>query len=215
MKQYAVIGLGRFGTSVASTLHELGHEVVVVDENEDNINELGDYCTHGLIGDSTQMDVLRAAGVKEVDSVIIAITNFETSIMTALLCKELGAKNIIAKARNDSHAKILERIGVDNVVIPEKDMGKKLAHNLSSKNVVDIITLSSNYDIVEMKVPESWQGKTIAQLDIRKHYGLNILGVNKDGEFVGNPSPSMDLKPGDNLIIMGSTNEISKIENIE
>lgn len=216
MKQYAVLGLGRFGTSVAETLYELGHEVVVVDFDEDNINRLVDNSTHGIIGDTTQEDVLRAAGVREVDTVIIAITDFQTSIMTSLLCKELKANKIIAKARNDSHAKILEKIGVDTVVVPEKDMGRKLAHNLSSRNVVDLITLSSNYEIIEIKSPKSWIGSTIAQLDVRKKYGLSILGINRgESEFIGNPTPNTDIKTGDSLIVLGSTMELAKIEEIE
>lgn len=212
MKQYTVLGLGRFGTSVAETLFQLGHEVVVVDINEDNIERLEESSTHGIIGDSTQKDVLQAAGVKEVDTVVIAITDFETSIMTSILCQELGAKNIIAKAKNDRHAKILEKIGVDNVIIPEKDMGRKLAHNLSSKNVVDTITLSSNYEIIEIKAPRKWYGSTIAQQDVRKNYGFSILGINRNGDFMGNPSPSTDIKMGDTFIILGSTEQLAKLE---
>lgn len=216
MKQFTVLGLGRFGKSVAQTLFELGHEVIVVDINEDNINDIEEEVTHGLIGDTTHEDVLLAAGVKEVDGVIIAITDFETSIMTSLLCKELEVENIIAKAKDDKHAKILEKIGVDNVVVPEKDMGRKLAHNIATKNVVDIFTLSSNYEIIEIITPKSWEGSTIAQLDIRKKYGLNILGINRgEEEFIGNPSPSTDIKENDRLIILGSTSQIAKLDNIE
>lgn len=216
MKQFAVLGLGRFGSSVAETLYELGHEVVVVDFDEENINNFDEKSTHGIIGDTTHEDVLRAAGVREVDTVIIAITDFQTSVMTALLCKELGAKKIIAKARNDKHAKILEQIGVDKVVVPEKDMGRKLAHNLSSRNVIDIITLSSNYEIIEIKAPQSWIGSTIAQVDVRKRFGLNILGINRgELEFIGNPQPSVDIKKNDSLIVLGSTSDLAKLEEIE
>lgn len=214
MKQYTVIGLGRFGTSVARSLLKLGHEVVVIDSKEDNIINLGIESTHALIGDSTHRDVLKAGGIKEVDVVIIGITNFETSIMTALLCKELGAKKIIAKAKDITHKKILQKLGVDETIIPEYDSGNRLAHNLSNRNVIDMIELSSNYEIVEVIAPEDWIGKTIIQLDIRKKYSVNVLGINRgEDNFIGNISPDTSIKPGDSLIILGKMEDISKIDN--
>lgn len=216
MKQFGVIGLGRFGKSVAKTLFDLGNEVIVIDENEDNINELSEYITHGLIGDATQKSVLEAADLQELDIVIIAITDFEASIMTSILCQEIGVKKIIAKARNDMHASILEKMGVNDVIIPEKDLGRKLAYNLSNKNVVESISLSSNYEIVEFAVPESWKGESIAQLDVRKKYGLSILGINRGtNEFIGNPKPNIDLKPNDTLLILGSSEQLKELQNIE
>lgn len=216
MKQFGVIGLGRFGKSVAQTLSKLGHEVIVIDIDESNVNELSDEITYSIIGDSTKESVLKASGIKETDAVIIAITNFETSIMTALLCKEMGVKKIISKARNDIHANILSKIGVEEVVIPEKDMGRKLAYNITNKNVVESITLSSNYEIIEAIVPSSWIGYTIGQIDIRKKYGLNILGISRGkNEFIGNPSPSVDLKEKDRILILGSASQLAKLEGFE
>lgn len=213
MKQYTVIGLGRFGSSVAKSLIKLGHEVVVVDTNEDNITALDVNPTHALIGDSTHADILKAAGVKEVDVVIIAMTDFETSVLTSLLCKELGAKKIISKARDAVHRNVLIKIGVDEAIIPEWDAGLRLAHNLSSRNIIDMIQLSSDYEIVEVSIPENWIGKTVAQLDIRKKYSVNILGINRGKEnFIGNITPDTSIKPGDSLVILGKLEEINKIQ---
>lgn len=215
MKQYVVIGLGRFGKSVAQTLAEQGHEVVVLDTDESNINDISDIVTHAIVGDATDKRVLAAAGVKEADVVIVCITKFETSIMTSLLCQELGAKKIIAKARNDFHAETLRKLGIDHVIIPEKDMGKKLGLNLANSKVIEAFHLSNDYEIIEIELPAIWRGQTIAHVDIRKNYGLNILGIKRgEDNFIGNPSASTDLKPGDRLIILGSTSQIKKMQEI-
>lgn len=213
MKQFTVIGLGRFGSSVAKSLIKLGHEVVVVDSNEENISNLEVNPTHALIGDSTHLDILKAAGVKEVDVVIIAVTDFETSILTALLCKELGAKKIISKARDAVHRNVLNKIGVDEVIIPEWDAGLRLAHNLSSRNIIDMIQLSSDFEILEVSIPKDWVGQTVAQLDIRKNYNVNILGINRGKDnFIGDIKPDTSIKPGDRLIILGKLDGINKIK---
>lgn len=216
MKQFGVIGLGRFGKSVTETLYVLGHEVIVIDSEEENINEMADFASHTLIGDATQKAVLEAAGLSELDVVIVGITDFESSIMTCILCQELGVKKIIAKARSDQHAEILKKIGVQDAIIPEKDLGRKLANNLATKNVIESISLSANYEIVEFTVPHSWMGETIAQLDIRKKYGLSILGINRgENEFIGNPKPSTDLKTTDTLLILGSTEQLKALHDLE
>ncbi len=216
MKQYGVLGLGRFGKSVARTLYELGNEVIVVDINESNINEMGDDVTYAVIGDSTKEQVLRAAGIKEVDVVIIAITDFETSILTALQCLDIGVKKIISKARNDVHRDILSKIGVHEIVVPEKDMGRKLAHNIVNKNVIESISLSNNFEIIEISVPESWVGYTIGQIDVRKKYGINILGISRGkSDFIGNPSTKTDLKYDDKLLLLGTTAQISSLQDID
>lgn len=209
-KQYTVIGLGRFGSAVARSLYELGNEVVAVDINEENIQNLDGQISHGLVGDSTHEDILRAAGVREVDAVILAVTDFKTSVMTALICKEIGANTIIAKARDGIHQKALEKIGVDKVIVPERDSAYKLAHNLDFQNSVDLLKLNSNYEIVELIVPEKWVGKTIIQLDVRKKYNITILGINRSQKFIGNPDPSVDLKPGDTILVLGNSEDISK-----
>ncbi|WP_103981851.1 potassium channel family protein [Helcococcus massiliensis] len=209
MKQYTVIGLGRFGKSVARGLYELGNEVIVIDIDEENVNALGDNLTSALIGDSTQVDILKAAGVTEVDVVIIGVTDFKTSVMTAALCEELGAKKIIAKARDEVHQQILTKVGVEKAIIPEKESGKKLAHNLVYGNAIEMLHLDSDYEIVEIIVPEKWIGKTLIQLDVRNKYGLTILGINRDQKFIGNPDASTDFKTGDTVLIMGEMEAVN------
>lgn len=216
MKQYTVIGLGRFGSSVAKTLAEIGHEVVVVDTNEEIVDELSSITTNGLIGDATNKDILKAAGVKEVDAVIVGVTEFEASIMTVIGLKEVGAKKIIAKAKNDTHKEILIKVGADHVVIPERDSGIRLAHNLSSRNVIDIIRLSNDYEIIEIITPDKWIGKTLSQIDLRNKYGVNVLGItNEKGKFNGNPKASTDIKPNDRLLVMGSISKLDKFTQLD
>lgn len=216
MKQYTVIGLGRFGSSVARTLAQIGHEVVVVDIKEELVDALSDITTTGLIGDATNKDTLKAAGVKEVDAVIVCMTEFEASVMTVIGCKELGAKHIVAKAKNDTHKEILNKIGADHIVVPERDSGMRLAHNLSSRNVLDIVRLSNDYEIIEILAPEKWVGKTLSQIDLRNKYGVNVLGItHENGTFVGNPTAATDIKPKDRMLVMGSISELDKFTQYE
>lgn len=216
MKQYTVIGLGRFGSSVARTLAQIGHEVVVVDIKEELVDALSDITTTGLIGDATNKDILKAAGVKEVDAVIVCMTEFEASIMTVIGCKEVGAKHIVAKAKNDTHKEILHKIGADQIVVPERDSGMRLAHNLSSRNVLDIVRLSNDYEIIEILAPEKWVGKTLSQIDLRNKYGVNVLGItHESGVFIGNPTAATDIKPQDRMLVMGSISELDKFTQSE
>lgn len=216
MKQYTVIGLGRFGSSVARTLAQIGHEVVVVDIKEELVDALSDITTTGLIGDATNKDILKAAGVKEVDAVIICMTEFESSIMTVIGCKEVGAKHIVAKAKNDTHKEILHKIGADHIVVPERDSGMRLAHNLSSRNVLDIIRLSNDYEIIEILAPDKWVGKTLSQIDLRNKYGVNVLGItHESGVFIGNPTAATDIKPKDRMLVMGSISRLDKFTQSE
>lgn len=216
MKQYTVIGLGRFGSSVARTLAQIGHEVVVVDIKEELVDALSDITTTGLIGDATNKDILKAAGVKEVDAVIVCMTEFEASIMTVIGCKEVGAKHIVAKAKNDTHKEILHKIGADQIVVPERDSGMRLAHNLSSRNVLDIVRLSNDYEIIEILAPQKWVGKTLSQIDLRNKYGVNVLGItHESGVFIGNPTASTDIKPQDRMLVMGSISELDKFTQSE
>lgn len=216
MKQYTVIGLGRFGSSVARTLAQIGHEVVVVDLKEELVDALSDITTTGLIGDATNKDILKAAGVKEVDAVIVCMTEFEASIMTVIGCKEVGAKHIVAKAKNDTHKEILQKVGADHIVVPERDSGMRLAHNLSSRNVLDIVRLSNDYEIIEILAPEKWVGKTLSQIDLRNKYGVNVLGItHESGVFIGNPTAATDIKPQDRMLVMGSISELDKFTQSE
>lgn len=216
MKSFAIIGIGRFGESLAMTLYELGHEVIVVDDEEEIINRIAPMVTHAVCGDATEVEVLKSIGVGNVDVAIIAISsNFESSIMATILCKELGVKRVVAKAKDTVHSTILKRVGADNVVIPERDMGRKLAHNLSSKNVVELFSLSSDFEILEISAPKSWWGKSIGDLNIRASFGISILGIIKENnEFIGNPIPDNIIEENDNLVMLGNNEQFSQIESL-
>ncbi|MDO4779032.1 MAG: TrkA family potassium uptake protein [Tissierellia bacterium] len=216
MKEYAVIGLGRFGESIAMTLSDLGHEVIVVEKSEEAVNKIADHVTHAICGDATDIEVLKSVGVGNVDVAIIAISShFESSVMATIMCKELGIQRVVAKAKNETHATILKKVGADNVVIPERDMGRKLAHNLSSKNVVELFSLSSDFEILELLAPKSWHGSTISKLNVRAKYGLSILGIIKENEeFIGNPAPEIVIEPNDTLVVLGTGEDFAHIENL-
>lgn len=213
MKQFVVLGLGRFGTSVAKTLYQMGYDVLAVDIDEDVIQDISDSVTHAVQADVTEEDALRALGLRNFDVGVVAIgSNIQASTLVTLIVKEMGVKYVVAKAQNELHAKLLYRIGADKVVFPERDMGVRLAHNLVSSNVIDFIELAPDFSIVEMAAPEAWCGKTLKQLDIRRKYGINVVAI-KDGEEI-RVSPSADymIKDGDALIVIGSNDDVARIE---
>jgi trk system potassium uptake protein len=213
-KQYVVIGLGRFGASVAKTLYSLGHDVLVIDSNEDAIDEIADSVTHAVQMDAIDEGALRSLGIKNFDVAVITIgTDIQSSIMVALLVKELGVKHIIAKAHNELHAKVLYKIGVDRVVLPERDMGVRIAHNLISSNILDYIDLSPDYSIVEIVSPKEWDGKTLRELNVRANYGINIMAIKRENGI--NISPGADdlIEPEDVIVAIGGSEELRKLEN--
>lgn len=215
-KSFAVIGLGVFGYTIATELAELGNDVMVVDQDESIINEIGRKVTDAYTADITRPNVIEDLGIKNVDTVIISMgTNLEATIITTLKCKELGVKNTIVKATDDINAKIFKKIGADRVVIPEEDMGRKLAHSLTSTNLVDLVELSDDYSIIELSVPASWIGKTIYDLDIRKKFGVNIMAITNEDNVKVNPIPTEYFNQNDSIIIIGSNDQIRKIEEID
>ena len=169
LKQFVVLGLGRFGSSLARTLYGLGHDVLVVDETEEAVQEISESVTHAVQADATDESTLRSLGLRNFDVAIVAIgSNIQSSILISMIVKELGVKHVVAKAQSELHAKLLCKIGVDRVVFPERDMGIRLAHNLVSSNVLDFIELSSDYSIVEMAALNEWKGKTLKDLNLEK-----------------------------------------------
>ncbi|MGF0040506.1 potassium channel family protein [Peptoniphilaceae bacterium SGI.131] len=217
MKEFAVIGLGRFGSAIARTLMDLGHDVIAIDADEEVINKIAPNVTFAICANAGDIDALRSIGIANVDIAIVAMSSdFEGSVLATINCKELGIGKVVAKASNETHYKILKRIGADDVVVPERDMGIKLAHNLSSKNVVELFNLSSDYEIMEIIAPKSWYGLALSQLDVRNKYGVNILGINRNtSEFIGNPEASVLIKPNDRLVVLGKSLDLAKIERID
>lgn len=184
MKSILLIGLGRFGRHIAEELNKLGHEVMAVDENEDRVNAVLSIVTNAQIGDSTNAEFLEALGVRNFDVCIVAISgNFQSSLETTSLLKELGAKMVVSRAERDVQAKFLLRNGADEVVYPEKQVAIWTAIRYSSDNISDYIALGDDHAIFEVSVPEGWVGKTIGQLDVRKRHHINILAIKQDGKF--------------------------------
>lgn len=216
MKQYIVIGCGRFGSSVATTMNLLGHQIMVIDKNEEVIQNIADKVTHAVIGDVSDEQVLRSIGIGNFDVAVIAIGgDIRASIMATLIAKEMGVGQIVCKAKDDLQGKVLYKIGADRVVFPERDMGVRVAHNLVSDNILDHIELDPKYSIVEIVTPDNWVGKSLIELDLRAKYEISVLAL-KDGKDIDiTPSPTKELDPGTILVVLGPTNSISQITSDE
>ncbi|MFB1051581.1 TrkA family potassium uptake protein [Paraliobacillus sp. JSM ZJ581] len=214
-REFAVIGLGRFGGSICRELSEEGMEVLAIDTEEDKVNEFKDIASHAVIADATDEKVLKELGIRNIDHVIVAIgDNIQASILTTLMLKELGINKITVKAQNDYHEKVLNKIGADQVVHPERDMGKKIAHSIISSNILDHLEVSDDHSIVEVKVGEKMIGKSLVDLDIRANYGCNVVAI-KQGvtkEINVSPMATERIEPGDVLIVIGADKDISRFE---
>ena len=211
VKSYAVLGLGSFGKSVARSFMELGIEVLAVDRNKIIVNEIASEVTYAVQMDVTNEDALKSIGVEKMDGVIVAIgENLEASVMATLLVKELGVPYVVAKAETEMQKKILEKIGADKVVFPEKEMGVRLAKNIAG-NFLDVFDLSSKDSMVELKVKEEWIGKSIRELDFRNRYHLNIVAFRRDGNLDSFPDPDDVLQRDDIIITVGKNEDLSRI----
>lgn len=214
MKQFAIIGMGRFGMSLAQTLYSLGNDVLVIDPDEEKITEVSDYVTHAVTGDATDEQTLTSLGINNLDVAVVTIGgDMQASILVCLLCIELGVKKVIAKAQSDLHARVLRKIGVDKIVFPERDMGMRLARNLVSSNVLEFIELSSDHSLVEINVPEKWEHTSIIDLDIRAKYGVNIMAIKHNGVINVSPKAQDMLEKGDTIVVIGSNEDIRKIDS--
>lgn len=212
MKSFVVIGMGRFGSSIAKELYKHGNEVMVIDENEELIQDIADDVTHAVVGDAADEAVLRSLGLRNFDVAIIAIgANLEASILVTVLLKEQGIKYILAKAQNELHGTILKKVGADRVILPEKDMAVRVANQLVQSNMLDYIALSTEYSIAEIKVPENWVGKTLKELDIRVHYGINIMAIKSDDGINISPMGEDILGEDDLIVVIGTDKEIANI----
>ena len=215
MKSILLIGLGRFGRHIAIKLNELGHEVMAVDHNEERVNAILPYVTNALIGDSTNEEFLRSIGVDNFDVCIVAIgDNFQSSLETTSLLKELGGKLVVSRATRDVHEKFLLRNGADKVVYPEKQLGVWTAITYSSEKVFDYIDLGENHVIMEVSVPDNWVGKTIFDIDVRKNYRINILAIRDSGKLVMNITGTTVFERDQTLLVLGTNEKIIDCFNI-
>jgi trk system potassium uptake protein len=212
-KQFAVIGLGRFGNSVASTLHDLGHDVLAIDADEERVQKFSDRVTHVVQADTTDENSLQALGLRNMDVVVVAIgENIQANVATTLLLKESGVPYIIAKASNVLHGKMLEKIGADRVVYPERDMGQRVAHSLVSSNVLDYIELSPNLSLVEVTAPGIFVGRTLAEANMRARYGINVVAIKRYEDLIVPPQPDELIHECDILIVVGPTDGLQQLE---
>lgn len=214
-KQFVVIGLGRFGQSVAKTLYSLGNEVLVIDKDEDLIQDIADNVTHAVQVDATDEGALKQLGLSNFDVAVISIGgSIQSSVMATLLAKELGVKYIIAKGNGELHAKVLRKIGADRVILPEQDMGVRVAHNIVSSSILDYIELSPDYSIMEIEALKEWRGKALAELNLRQKYGINVMAI-KNGEKVNlNPAADDIIEKGNVIVAIGSAEALGSLEGI-
>ena len=203
-KQYAVFGLGRFGTSVALTLNELGYQVMGVDTDEDNVQRLAHELTHVVTADSSDERTLRSLGAQ----------NFDVAVVATLLLKEIGVPVVVVKAINQVHGKMLKKIGADKIVYSERDMGQRVAHNLISNSIVDYIELSDTISLMSITVPPSLAGKNLIESNLRSRYNVNIVAIKHGSETLVNPDPKMVLNLGDEMIIIGEHSNIKALEEV-
>ena len=212
-KQYAVLGLGNFGTSVALTLQNLGCDVIAADNNMERVQKIADMVSYAVKGDIDEAEFIRTLGVRNMDGVIIAVSeNRESSIMATLLVKEEGAPYILAKANDKRHAAILMKIGADAIVYPERERGARVAKNLVSTEFADWITLSPDYSMIETEIPKKWVGKTLRQLEVRKQHEVSVVGYIDEGDVELNPDPDEILKDDIILILVGSNLALQKLQ---
>lgn len=210
-KQYAVFGLGSFGKSVAVALQELGCEVVVVDNHMERIEDISPYVSYAVQADIEDPEVIRSLGARNLDGVVVAVADdMEASIMATLVSKEIGVPYVLAKAKNELHAKVLKKIGADSIIFPEKEIGQSVARNLVSGEFVDWISLSPDYSITEIQVPEKWIGKSLSEIDVRRTKDVNVVGVRIGEKIQVTIDPEEPLQKEMMLIMIGSNEALEK-----
>jgi trk system potassium uptake protein len=212
-KQFAVIGLGRFGISVCQELYAMGHDVLAIDRSEEKVEFASDYATKAIVANGVDERTLKALGIRNFDYVVVAIgEHIQESVLATLLLKELGVSNVWVKASNAKHYRILEKVGADRIIRPEHEMGIRIAHLLDSTKVIDYIELSDEHSIVELAATEKIANKTIAQLNIRKKYHCTLIGYKRNGQLNIHLSPEEVIYENDLLILAGENSDLKRFE---
>lgn len=213
-KQYAVIGLGRFGMALARGLHAEGAEVLVIDSDPDKVNEFEPYCAQGICADATDEGVLEKIGIRNLDVVVVCIaSDIESSVFITLTCKQLGVPQVIAKAQNERHRLVLKKIGADIVIVPEEEMGAKLAANLVKPNMIEVMSLTDNFRMVEIRTPVKWQHKTLMQLNLRNTEKITIILIKRGDDILVTPAGDCELLPDDILVIAGTYTDTKRLSS--
>ena len=212
MKSILLVGLGRFGRHIAEKLNALNHQVMAVDRREGRVDAILPFVTNAQIGDSTNPDFLTSLGIRNFDFCIVAIgDDFQSSLETTSLLKELGAKLVVSRAASDVHAKFLLRNGADEIIYPEKQLANWVAIRYSADHIFDYIELDDDHAIFEVHVPKDWIGKTIGELDVRKKYGINIMGIKENGKMNLTVTPNMGITNSQTLLVLGTMKQIQRV----
>ena len=215
-RQFAVIGLGLFGSNMAKALSKMGYEVLAIDKNQHKVQEFSDEVTHVVQADTTDENALRELGILNFDVVVVAIgEDVQANVLTTLQLKEIGVNFIVATSRNSLHTKLLEKVGADRIVAPERDMARRVAYNLASTSVMDYIELSPRFSIVEITAPKAFQNKTIAESNIRAKYGINVVAIKRGEDLIISPLPSEKIIKDDIVVVVGKNESINGLEALE
>ena len=213
-KQFAVLGMGSFGESVALTLENMGCDVLVMDDSYEKIQDISDKVSYAMKADISDPDALQALGGKNLDGVVVAVSeNLEAGIMATMLCKEMGIPLVVAKAKNKLQGAILNRVGADRIVYPEIEMGSRVAKSLVSREFMDWIELSNDYSMVEIAVPDKWVGRTLVDINVRERLGINVVGIIINGKIDVTLDPQKPLPEGGILIVIGANDVLEKFDS--
>lgn len=213
-KSYAVFGLGRFGRSVAEELAKSGAEVLAVDIDEEKVRDVAEYVTFAVTADVCDIESMETLGLRNMDGVIVAITeNLNASVLITILAKEMGVPYVIAKAKDNLHIKVLEKVGADKVIIPEKESGVRVARSIWAGNFIDFIELSDRVKLIEIPVRDEWIGKTLRELNLRQKNRINIVAIRENGELSVGPDPDTPIKKDISMIVTVDRNDISQLTN--
>lgn len=215
MKSYVVIGLGLFGGRIARQLCALGSEVLAIDTDADLVQQISQDVTNAVVADARDAEVLKALGADSCDCAVVAIgDDLGAAVLAVMNLKELGVPQVVCKANNSTHRRVLEKMGADRVLIPEREVADRLAHSLTSPNVLEYIELSADYGIVEVPAPRSWEGKTILQLNVRAKLGVNIIAVKSGGSVNVAPSAQYLVSKGDVMVLLGDYDALAVVQEL-
>src|SRR6056297_2348296 len=216
MKQFIVIGLGRFGSSVAATLSENGYDVLAIDNDQDKVQAITDKVTHAVRADATDENTLKTLGVGNFDVAVVSIgDNISANVLCTLILKELGVPYVIVKAPDTLHGKVLTKVGADRVVYPERDMGARIAHNLISSNVLDYIEFAPEYGVIEIIATDKMIGKTLKELEFRSKFNVNVMAIKRGENLNISPGAGDKILEGDRLVVMGKNDSLEQLKNYD
>jgi len=213
--QFAILGLGRFGLSLVRELNRMGMDVLAVDSDKNKVNLARDFATYAVEADSTDEQVLKTLGIRNFDVVVVAIgENVQSNILTTILLKDMGVPMVVAKAQNHLHGRVLEKIGTDLVIYPERDMAIRVAHSLVTKSVLDHINLSSEYSILEIITPNLFVGKTLRESNIREKHNVSVIAIKRGEDIIVNPTPNETILAKDILVVLGKNNYLDRLSDL-